>query len=537
MHVHSRTVTTHTPPVVHVLATTDDGTRAALAAGVPLARGSHARLVILVPQIVPYPLDVDGPTDATTFVERRYRDLLREVGGEAEIRVCLCRTPREVMQAIPLASTVVVGGASGGVLASREERMARQLTRLGHHTVFAAVSSGFRVFHAAVIAATLANLGAPRTARAQPTETPAQSAGPDAVLQPAWQYGGFVDVGYLRDFNEPANHLFRSRGTAFHVNEWDLNMAAAYVKKKAFEQSRWGTEVLVQGGRDSEVFGYSATAPNLDGADLLRHFGLANVSYLAPAGKGLTVQGGIFASLIGYDSLYAKDNFNYTRPWGADFTPYLMMGVNAGYPITDKATATVFVVNGYWHLADANGVPSSGGQLAYQASPHVAVKETVLWGPHQTNTSLTFWRFLSDSIVEHRGDRMIGAFEYQVSTETVDASGTPRAWWMSAQLPVRWTSHGPWSVSVRPEVAWDSAGRWTSYEQSVKAMTATLEYRKPYRWANAIVRLEYRIDDSRGKEGGFFTDGETSAGVAGLTPTQQLIVVGLMFTFDSPSKR
>jgi hypothetical protein len=214
-----------------------------------------------------------------------------------------------------------------------------------------------------------------------------------------------------------------------------------------------------------------------------------------------------------------------------------MMGVNAGYPITDKATATVFVVNGYWHLANANGVPSSGGQLAYQASPHGTVKETVLWGPHQTNTSLTFWRFLSDSIVEHRGDRMIGAFEYQVSTETVDASGAPRAWWMSAQLPVRWTSHGPWSVSVRPEIAWDSAGRWTSYEQSVKAMTATLEYRKPYRWANAIVRLEYRIDDSRGKEGGFFTDGETSAGVAGLTPTQQLIVVGLMFTFDSPSKR
>ena len=36
-----------------------------------------------------------------------------------------------------------------------------------------------------------------------------------------WQYGGFVDVGYLRDFNHPSNRLFRSRGTAFHVDEWD----------------------------------------------------------------------------------------------------------------------------------------------------------------------------------------------------------------------------------------------------------------------------------------------------------------------------
>ena len=48
---------------------------------------------------------------------------------------------------------------------------------------------------------------------------------PAVSADSAWQYGGFVDVGYLRDFNEPSNHLFRSRGTAFHVNEWDLNMA------------------------------------------------------------------------------------------------------------------------------------------------------------------------------------------------------------------------------------------------------------------------------------------------------------------------
>src|SRR5262249_8003805 len=30
---------------------------------------------------------------------------------------------------------------------------------------------------------------------------------------PEWHYGGFVDVGYLLDFNHPANKIFRSRGT------------------------------------------------------------------------------------------------------------------------------------------------------------------------------------------------------------------------------------------------------------------------------------------------------------------------------------
>src|SRR5437870_2757603 len=81
--------------------------------------------------------------------------------------------------------------------------------------------------------------------------------------KPLWSSGGFLDVGYLRDFNDPANHLFRSRGTAFHVNETDLNMAGLYVRKQATDSSRWGTELTVQGGKDSEVFGFSATAPNL----------------------------------------------------------------------------------------------------------------------------------------------------------------------------------------------------------------------------------------------------------------------------------
>jgi hypothetical protein len=523
-------------PTIYIVATSVQGTRAALNAGVPLARGSRARLILLVPQIVPYPLPVDGPVDATVFTERRHRDLVYQANGEAEIQICLCRTSLDVIHALPHEATVVVGGATGAMWPSREERLAHHLTRLGHRTVFAAATRGSWVRHAAILVTLLSLLGAPRMVAAQ-SSTPAQNPPAPEPTPLAWQYGGFVDVGYLHDFNDPSSHLFRSRGTAFHVNEWDLNMAGAYVKKKTSEQSGWGTELLVQEGKDEEVFGFSATAPNLAGAAWIGHLGLANVSYLAPVGTGLTLQGGIFASLIGYDSLYAKDNFNYTRPWGADFTPYLMTGVNASYSVSDKATATVFVVNGYWHLADANHVPSSGGQFAYKASPQLTVKETVLLGPHQANTSLTFWRFLSDTIVERRGDRVTAAFEYQLATELVDVSARPRAWWMSAQLPVHWTVRPSWSVSVRPEVAWDSTGRWTASEQSIKAITTTLEYRVPYRWSSTILRLEHRFDDSRGPGGGFFNDGDLSSGVVGLKPTQHLLIVGLMFTFDSPSQR
>src|SRR5947209_3496916 len=151
--------------------------------------------------------------------------------------------------------------------------------------------------------------------------------------------------------------------------------------------------------------------------------------------------------LIGYDGLYAKDNFAYTRPWGADYTPYLMLGVNAGYAVTKNLTATVAMTNGYWHLAHANDVPSVGGQLAYKASDRASVKETVLYGPHQPNTSLEFWRVLSDSIVECKGDRVTTAFEFQLGAERVDEPAMPQALWMSAQLPIHWAVHGPWSVT------------------------------------------------------------------------------------------
>jgi hypothetical protein len=379
---------------------------------------------------------------------------------------------------------------------------------------------------------TLASQGNPEALQQEVTSQEPQSQPVNQKSNSAWHYGGFVDAGYLLDFNHPSNQLFRSRGTTFHVDEVDLNMAGLYLKKEASESSRWGTELTLQAGQDSEVFGFSATAPNLAGSKWLRHLGPTDVSYLAPVGKGLTLQGGIFSSFIGYDSLYAKDNFEYTRPWGADFTPYLMMGVNAQYPLTGKLTGTLFLVDGYWHLAHANNVPSLGGQLAYKPTDHLTLKETVLYGPHQTGTALEFWRFLSDGIVERKGDRVTVAFEYIYSSERVNVSGNPGALMMAGQLPVHLTLNKRWSATIRPEFLWDRDGRWTLARQTVKAITTTLEYRIPYRQTNTILRLEHRYDDSRGPEGGFFRGAKVQPGVEGLTPIQHLLIFGLIFTFD-----
>jgi len=309
-------------------------------------------------------------------------------------------------------------------------------------------------------------------------------------------------------------------------------MAAFYLRKKATEESRWGVELTAQGGKDAELFGFSATAPNIGGYKFLRQLGPTNVSYLAPIGKGLTIQGGIFSSFIGYDSLYAKDNFNYTRPWGADFTPYLMMGVNVTYPFTKRLTASFFVVNGYWHLAHANNVPSWGGQGAFTATSHLTIKQTVLVGPHQTNTEFRFWRFLSDTIIEHKTETRTIAVDTNFSTEQVDAPGRPRAWWFASQLPMRWQLSPRWAIAFRPEVAKDTTGRFTLARQTVVATTETLEYKLPFKSSAIIFRLEHRYDRSTGPDGGFFRGRVVSPGVIGLVPGQNLLIFATIFTFD-----
>jgi hypothetical protein len=386
-----------------------------------------------------------------------------------------------------------------------------------------------------LISADVAAQNRPPTEDVQLEDDPDQ--GPTAADSSEWMYGGFIDIGYLNSFNDPSNHLFRGRGTTPRVDEWDVNMAGALLKKAATERSRVGLEVTVHTGEDSKIFGFSSTAPNIGGADTLLHLGPANVSYLAPIGNGLTIQGGIFSSLIGYDSLYTKDNLTYTRPWCADYTPYLMLGVNASYPITDKLTGTFAVLNGYFHLAHANDAPSISGQIAYKPTDGVTVKQTVLYGSHQANTSLEFWRVLSDTIVERKAGPLTTAAEYQLSSEKVDAPGIPRALWMSAQVPVHWVIRGPWSVTVRPEIAWDRDGRWIlgqlGAEQTIKAITTALDYRVPYRGAQGILRLEHRYDHSSGVAGGFFDDSEARPGVVGLKESQHLLAVGLILTWDS----
>jgi hypothetical protein len=294
-------------------------------------------------------------------------------------------------------------------------------------------------------------------------------------------------------------------------------------------------ELGMQGGYDSVDFAFLPGEKKVDGADVLRHIHRVNASYLVPLGNGLKVTVGLFDSLMGYESLYAKDNANYTRSWIADNTPYMMFGANVAYPVNDRLTVSTFIINRYFHLAHTVAQPSYGGRWSYALTPRLTAKQTLYWGPDQTDASLEFWRLYGNHILEWKTDEVTIAASYDIGTENiVNRPGNPRAFVMGGNVVVRWNIAGPWSVAMRPEFYWDRNGRWTGAEQFVKAVTSTVEYRLPYRWSKAVARLEHRYDESTGVGGGFFRNGDSSFGVPKLAAGQHLLLFGLLLTFDSP---
>ncbi len=128
---------------VHVIATTDAGTRCALRAASGLARDRAAGLMLIVPREVSFGVLSGSANVHPAAVAETYRRLATSVGVDAVVRVCLCRERHRALESLLLAQAdVVVGGKRRRWWSSPEERLVRRLAANGHHVVFADVDRG-----------------------------------------------------------------------------------------------------------------------------------------------------------------------------------------------------------------------------------------------------------------------------------------------------------------------------------------------------------------------------------------------------------
>jgi hypothetical protein len=82
--------------------------------------------------------------------------------------------------------------------------------------------------------------------------------------------------------------------------------------------------------------------------------------YLAPVGSGLELDFGKWASALGVEGNYTKDQIAYSRGYMFNYLPFYHMGLRANYNLTPKVNVAYWLVNGANDTEDLNGYKSQG---------------------------------------------------------------------------------------------------------------------------------------------------------------------------------
>ena len=342
-----------------------------------------------------------------------------------------------------------------------------------------------------------------------------------------WHYGAYLDVNYAPDLSTPYSVPFRDKLTTMRLNQVTTDLAMAYLSKDATATSPFGFEFGLMTG--SDMSGQMPKDNLMPGAQVLEHLARANISYQTSVGNGLKLVGGLMSSFIGYESFYAKDNINYSRAWGSDYSPYYLIGACALYPLNSAIDLGFYVVTDYNYLQVMNDQPKYAGQFVWRINPNLKWTENLFVGPEQTETDFRYWRGFFNSMLEYQNEDWLSALVIDVGSQKQAGGHEVQQLYAAAALYNRWHVSGPFSIGLRPELYYDPNGVQTGNIQFIKALTSTLEYKLTVEEITTRFRLEYRFDNSTGTQGGFYQAGGTRGP---LTPSQSVIFLGVLMSFD-----
>jgi len=120
---------------VVVVFTSVESTVQALRKAGALAGSLHARITLVVPQVVPYPLPLTSPPVLLDFSERRFRVIAAESPVETTVRLYLCRDEMETLSAVLAPHSLIVLGGRKRWWPTREKRLTGRLRRAGHEVI------------------------------------------------------------------------------------------------------------------------------------------------------------------------------------------------------------------------------------------------------------------------------------------------------------------------------------------------------------------------------------------------------------------
>lgn len=232
---------------------------------------------------------------------------------------------------------------------------------------------------------------------AQQSAAPNAAAQPTTALTPEWitedrgtleffrgtTFNLTVDGYYGYNFNRPLGGVNLLRAYDVTDNSFSLNQATLVIEHAPNVEAgrRFGARLDLQYGQATEtVQGNAANEPR---PQVYRNVWQAYGTYVAPIGKGLTVDFGKFAGALGYETNFTKDNFNYSRAYWFNFLPFYHFGFRTSYTFNDKLTATHWLVNGANQSEDFNGFKSQAVLLTIKPTSRVTLQTNYYAGKEQ----------------------------------------------------------------------------------------------------------------------------------------------------------
>lgn len=322
---------------------------------------------------------------------------------------------------------------------------------------------------------------------------------------------GLVDGYYLWAFNETNPQL---RNFDVNHNSFSLNYVEIALAKPVSETSRGGFRVDFGAGDTADLV--NAFEPG--GTDYLKHVQQAYVSYLAPVGKGLTIDFGKFVTPHGAEVIENKDNFNYSR--GLLFAlaiPYYHMGARVGYAVNDKVSVMGMLVNGWNNVSDNNSDKTVGVGITVKPTAKVSIIQNYMVGKELDEEDGV--RNLFDTLVSYAAtDKLtvIGNFDYgRDAVADVDVD------WYGVALGAKYQANERWAFSPRYEYFKDDDGFATTVSQAIQEITLTGEYKAP---GGLITRFEFRTD---------FSDEDYFVKDNGLKSSQPTASIAFIYAFSS----
>jgi Putative beta-barrel porin-2, OmpL-like. bbp2 len=206
---------------------------------------------------------------------------------------------------------------------------------------------------------TLARSPEPAAAAPVPASTPVQSAvpAPNPIGNPL--AGTTLNFGfdgyYSYNFNNPIGRVNLLRAYDVSSNAFSLNQANIVLENApdVAAGKRWGARVDLQFGQATETL--QGNPLNEPRPDIYRSIFQAYGTYVFPVGNGLTVDVGKFASSLGIEGNYSKDQINYSRSLWFDFLPFYHEGLRAAFKVNDSVTLNYWLVNGTQQTEPYNG--------------------------------------------------------------------------------------------------------------------------------------------------------------------------------------